>query len=80
MHIQSVYVGRFNVLAAVILPHVHEKEDVSRSLRAPPDLSPARKTSISAPALCKTHVGIFYGFKAQQCVLEFHHLSIVKDM
>lgn len=68
MHIQSVYAGHFNVLTAVILPYVHEKEDMSWSLRAPPDLSPARKTSISAPALCKTHVHIFYGFKvAQTC-------------
>lgn len=73
MHIQSVYAGHFNVLTAVILPHVHEEEDVSWSLRAPPDLSPARKTSISPPTLSKTHVHIFYVFKVTQTCTTVHN-------
>ncbi len=57
MHISSFCVRQFNVHTAVILPHVHEKEDSSLFLWAPSDLSSAHKTNIPVLTLiCAQHM------------------------
>lgn len=69
MHILSFYARQFNIHTAVILPHVHGKEDSSLFLRVPSDLSSAHKTSIPAQSLiCAQHTvkhmdTHFYSFK-----------------
>ncbi len=56
MHILSFYVRQFNIHTAVILSHVHGKEDLSLFLWVPFDLSPAHKTRIPVQALmCAQH-------------------------
>lgn len=51
IHILTFCARLFHIRTAVILPHVHKNKDLGSSLWAPPDLSPARKTSIPAPTL-----------------------------